>query len=159
MQKYALFLGFLLLLVGPVSGQNWVEIDLGVGGIFSVDCNVLTTSMRDESGEDLPYFMPLWNMLMLMAEHYAVEDDEQSAEHRAIWDALVTAQEGCSTKPVELTLKNSIWDDPEGDLILIDMVVSDDALCYIMIDLARDVAFATPSERMMARQQFITDCI
>ena len=161
MRKYVLFVGFLMLFSVQVSGQNWTDATIGSdGGEFTVSCTVLTTPLRgggENAHRDLT--LTLWQMIFSLIEQQGVELE---GELLALSESLDSALSDCvsGTEDTEsLTVKSTVWEESDGDLILIDMVVSDDSLCYIMIDVARDTEFTTPSQRMMARQQFITDCI
>ncbi len=58
----------------------------------------------------------------------------------------------------ELTVRSAVWDDVEGEEVLVYMVVSDDAFCYSYIEWGRGTQ-DTLAKRMKWRQRFINRCI
>ncbi|MDE2819594.1 MAG: hypothetical protein OXN94_18255 [Chloroflexota bacterium] len=157
MRRYGIFVGFLLFLVAPISAQQWVEGSMGSDKTaFHVSCDVLKTPLRGPDAErDLT--LTLWQMIFHLLELQGVELEGEllalSESLHSLW------QNKCSEAEETLTVRSPIWDATDGDLKLIDMVVSNDSICYLYIDVARDVQFASPAERMMARQQFVADCV
>ncbi len=118
---------------------------------------MLTTPLRgagENEGRDLT--LALWQMIFSLMEQQGIELE---GELLALSESLRSKRGGdeCAITTESLTVRSPVWNAWDGDVTLVDFVVSDDANCYSYIDWGMHLEKIT--DRLYWRQQFIQRCI
>ena len=134
-----------LVFVGSSFAQS---VDVVIGeDVFEVECVVLTTPVKIDGEETVP----LWGIMASLIGDYD-EDLE-----REVGANLLSGWKTCQEEPI--TVRDAVWDDPDGEELLVDMVVSSDPSCYDFIRYGRGFVTPSISQQMWWRGHFVNHCI
>ena len=134
-----------LVFVGSSFAQS---VDVVIGeDVLEVECVVLTTPVKIDGEEIAPLWLALAGLIQERDEDFGLE---LTADLLGAWTT-------CGDEL--LTVRDEVWGDPDGEELLVDMIVSSDPSCYDSIRYGRGYVTPSISEQMWWRSIFVDNCI